>query len=84
MNRRSLLSAVSTLALPTLLPSGSFAQAPFPTRPIRIVSPFSAGGTSDGVVRLLSPTLERMLGQPVVLDNRPGAGGTVGHSAYRG
>jgi tripartite-type tricarboxylate transporter receptor subunit TctC len=78
MNRRSLITAASALALPALLPSGSFAQGSFPNRPIRIVSPFSAGGTSDGVVRLLSPTLERVLGQPVVLDNRPGAGGTVG------
>ena len=84
MNRRSLLTAATTLALPTLLPSGSFAQAPFPNRPIRVVSPFSAGGTSDGVVRLLSPTLERVLGQPVVLDNRPGAGGTVGTAHIAG
>jgi tripartite-type tricarboxylate transporter receptor subunit TctC len=84
MNRRNLLTAASTLALPTLLPSGSFAQAPFPNRPIRVVSPFSAGGTSDGVVRLLSPTLERVLGQPVVLDNRPGAGGTVGTAHIAG
>jgi tripartite-type tricarboxylate transporter receptor subunit TctC len=75
MLRRSLLA--TSLALPALLPSGVLAQS-FPNRPIRIVSPFSAGGTSDGVVRLLSPTLERVLGQPVVLDNRPGAGGTVG------
>ena len=74
MRRRPLLAA---LALPALLPRGALAQA-FPSRPIRIVSPFSAGGTSDGVVRLLSPTLERILGQPIVLDNRPGAGGTVG------
>ena len=74
MRRRSLLA---TLALPALLPRDALAQA-FPSRPIRIVSPFSAGGTSDGVVRLLSPTLERVLGQPIVLDNRPGAGGTVG------
>ena len=84
MNRRSLLTAASTLALPMLLPSGSFAQAAFPNRPIRVVSPFSAGGTSDGVVRLLSPTLERVLGQPVVLDNRPGAGGTVGTAHIAG
>jgi tripartite-type tricarboxylate transporter receptor subunit TctC len=78
MNRRHLLASAVALGLPTLLPSGAFAQPRFPNRPIRVVSPFSAGGTSDGVVRLLSPTLERVLGQPVVLDNRPGAGGTVG------
>ena len=81
MLRRSLLA--TTLALPTLLPAGARAQG-FPNRPIRIVSPFSPGGTSDGVVRLLSPTLERVLGQPVVLDNRPGAGGTVGTAHIAG
>lgn len=78
MNRRHLLTNAAALAMPALLPAGALAQAAFPNRPIRIVSPFSPGGTSDGVVRLLSPTLERVLGQPVVLDNRPGAGGTVG------
>ena len=78
MNRRHLLTSAAALAMPTLVPSGVLAQGAFPNRPIRIVSPFAPGGTSDGVVRLLAPTLERMLGQPVVLDNRPGAGGTVG------
>jgi tripartite-type tricarboxylate transporter receptor subunit TctC len=74
MQRRLLLASACALALPRL----ALAQGTWPNRPIRIVSPFSPGGTSDGVVRLLSPTLERVLGQPVVLDNRPGAGGTVG------
>jgi tripartite-type tricarboxylate transporter receptor subunit TctC len=78
MHRRHLLAGAAALALPTLLPSGVLAQGGFPNRPIRVVSPFSPGGTSDGVVRLLSPTLERVLGQPVVLENRAGAGGTVG------
>lgn len=77
MRRRSLLAGASALALPAL----AKAQAPFPNRPIRIVSPFSPGGTSDGVVRLLSPALERVLGQPIILENRAGAGGTVGTAA---
>jgi tripartite-type tricarboxylate transporter receptor subunit TctC len=72
-SRRHLLAAAAAL-----LPLPTLAQSPFPNRPIRVVSPFSPGGTSDGVVRLISPALERLLGQPVVLDNRPGAGGTVG------
>ena len=62
MNRRRLLSSAAALALPTLLAGGVLAQGAFPNRPIRVVSPFSPGGTSDGVVRLLSPTLERVLG----------------------
>lgn len=74
MRRRSLLASAPLLALPSL----AAAQAPFPNRAIRVISPFSPGGTSDGVIRLLTPTLERLLGQPVVLENRAGAGGTVG------
>ncbi|MCX7373939.1 MAG: tripartite tricarboxylate transporter substrate binding protein [Alphaproteobacteria bacterium] len=75
MQRRLILATLPLLAAPAL------AQTGFPSRPIRVVSPFSPGGTSDGVVRLISPTLERLLGQPVVLENRAGAGGTVGTGA---
>lgn len=59
MQRRLILAALPLLAAPAL------AQTGFPSRPIRVVSPFSPGGTSDGVVRLISPMLERLLGQPV-------------------
>ena len=54
MNRRSLLTAVSTLALPTLLPSGSFAQSAFPNRPIRLVVPYGPGGVTDINARTLA------------------------------
>jgi tripartite-type tricarboxylate transporter receptor subunit TctC len=53
----------------------------YPTRPIRLIVPFAAGGLNDVVARLVAPYLERALGQPVVIDNRPAAGGMVGTDA---
>jgi len=50
----------------------------FPTKPIRIVNPAAPGGNSDVFFRLLQPKMSEVLGQPVVMDYRPGAGGTVG------
>ncbi len=60
--------------------SPAFAET-FPSRPITIVVPFSAGGSSDVIARLLAQPLSQQLGQPVVVDNRPGAGATIG-TAY--
>jgi len=76
MNRRTLLAAA---ALPITAPA--LAQAPWPDRPIRVVVPFAAGGPSDIVVRLIAPRLTATLGQPVVVDNRAGAGGVTGVDA---
>ncbi len=50
----------------------------FPSRPVRIVVPWPAGGTVDGVARVMSGRLSQSLGQPVVIENKPGAGGSVG------
>jgi tripartite-type tricarboxylate transporter receptor subunit TctC len=61
----------------TLLVSVAQAQT-FPQRPVRLISPFSAGGNSDIVGRLLAPKLAERLGQNVIVENRPGAGGTIG------
>ena len=76
LSRRSLvLASLATLA--GLQP----AAADYPERPITIVVPYAAGGAGDSIIRLLSPTIERNLGHPLVIDSRPGGGGTIGAQA---
>ncbi|MDO5624214.1 MAG: tripartite tricarboxylate transporter substrate binding protein BugE [Pseudomonadota bacterium] len=75
MQRRHLIAlAAGTLALSA---SSVFAQS-YPTKPIRLIVPFAAGGTTDIIARVISEPLSRALGQPVVVDNRGGAGGAIG------
>src|SRR5438128_837849 len=50
----------------------------YPHRPVRLIVPFAAGGLNDVVARLIAPYLERSLGQPFIVDNRPAASGIVG------
>src|SRR5262245_22447100 len=57
------------------------AAEPWPVKPIRIGVTFPPGGQTDVVARLIQPYLEARLGQPVVIDNRPGAGGSIGVDA---
>ena len=63
-----------------LVASSVFAQA-WPTKPIKVIVTFSPGGSSDIVARLLGPPLAEKLGQPIIVDNRPGAGATIGANA---
>lgn len=71
--RRNLL-----LGAPALLWRPAAAQDGFPNRPIRIVVPFTPGGITDILARAMAEMLTPRLGQPVLIDNRPGAGGSVG------
>jgi len=67
--------AVATLLLSTAV----FAQS-YPSKPIRMIVPWPAGGTVDGVARVVGPKLAEGLGQPVVVENRAGAGGSIGEA----
>lgn len=61
-----------------LLSTGSFAQSNYPDKPIKLVVPFPPGGLIDNVARLISPALSAQLGQAIVIENKPGAGGNLG------
>jgi len=74
------LCGLVTALLLALAPPASHAQD-YPSRPIRLIVPFAAGGLNDVVARLIAPHLERSLGQPVIVDNRPAASGIVGTDA---
>jgi tripartite-type tricarboxylate transporter receptor subunit TctC len=76
ISRRHLLLAATGQAL---VPTLACAQAGgWPTRPVRIVVPFAAAGTTDILARALAPELQRAFGQPFVVENKPGAGGNTG------
>jgi tripartite-type tricarboxylate transporter receptor subunit TctC len=77
--RTSLVAAALALAGGFVLPSAALAQAAWPAaRPIRLVIPFPAGGATDIVGRTVAQKLSTALGQQVVVDNKAGAGGTIG------
>ena len=78
MKFRSTLLRGSALVL-FLLAFGAQAQ-PYPNRPVRIIVPYPPGSGTDIVARLLGQRIGESWGQPIVVDNRPGAGGTIGNA----
>lgn len=66
------------IALAAAAAGAAFAQAGYPSKPVRLVVPSSAGGGTDIVARIIAPELSKRLGQQVVIDNRPGAGTMIG------
>ena len=81
IGRRNGLAAAAAAALAGLAPgrrARAQAAAPWPGRPVRVVVPFAASGGADTFVRLLTEPLSEALGQPLVVENRPGGGATIG------
>lgn len=77
MQRRTLIAAALS-AMAATLPAMSFAQADYPSKPIKLIVPFPAGGTSDAMGRLIAEELGKGLKQAVVVENIGGAGGAIG------
>ncbi|MDB5954204.1 tripartite tricarboxylate transporter substrate binding protein [Ramlibacter sp.] len=72
------MKRILTLLAATLIAGGAAAQAAWPTKPIRMIVPFTAGSVTDIIARVVSESMSKSLGQPIVIDNKPGAGGTIG------
>ena len=77
--RQFLHLAAGAAALPTV-PRFAWAQA-YPTRPVRLIVPLAPGGATDIVARVIGQWLSERLGQPFIIENRPGAGGNIGTEA---
>jgi len=77
-NRRAALTASAAAAAIALMAPAAWAQGTWPTKPVRIVVPFAAGGTTDILARAVAPELSKAFGQQFIVDNRAGAGGNVG------
>ena len=75
---RSVIATAVAVATASAIPLCVAADA-YPVRPVRIIVPFSPGGTSDLMARVMGQQLSEQLGQPFVVDNRAGASGTIGH-----
>ena len=73
----SILLPLAAISICTSLSGAAFAQA-WPNKPIRFIVPFAAGGLTDVVARIVSPKLSEALGQPIIIENKGGAGGTLG------
>src|SRR3954462_2520333 len=76
LTRRTLLATIAAAPLASL--ASRPARAASPEKPIRLIVPFAAGGNADFVGRLVGDSMAHTLGQPIVIDNRSGAGGSLG------
>lgn len=84
LNRRQVIASAAAFAAPALLPAHVLAQDKFPNRPIKLIAPWPAGGSSDAVMRAFGDSASKALGVPVIVENKPGVGGTLGAAAMVG
>nr|MDQ6882190.1 tripartite tricarboxylate transporter substrate-binding protein [Pseudomonadota bacterium] len=74
---KKLISALAILAA-VVASSVAMAQALYPAKPIRFIVPFTAGSGTDIIARTVGDSMSKSMGQPILIENRPGAGGTIG------
>jgi tripartite-type tricarboxylate transporter receptor subunit TctC len=72
------MKRILTLVAATLLAGAAAAQGAYPSKPIKMVVPFTAGSVTDIIARTVADTMSKGLNQPVIIENKPGAGGTIG------
>jgi tripartite-type tricarboxylate transporter receptor subunit TctC len=80
LSRRSVLAAAALAAGATLCAAPAFAQGNWPSKPITLVVSYPAGGDTDAMARLYAEKLQARLGQPVIVENKPGASGIIGNN----
>ena len=78
MQRLSMAASVAVASCMLVTATPVQAQSPYPNRPIKLVAPFPPGGTSDVLSRVIAKKLGEALGQPITVDNKPGASGNIG------
>ena len=78
--RRCIAIAFAGATAGGAMPQAVAADAAYPTRPIRIIVPYPPGGSTDPTARAFGTWISERFGVPVVIDNRPGAGATIGHA----
>jgi len=81
MNRRSLIVALAPVLTTPLVAAPALSQGGWPNRPVRVIVPFTPGGSTDAMARVTAAKLSEKLGQPFVVENRPGANGAIGGRA---
>ncbi len=78
LNRKNFLKQAGAFAAATLMAQMAHAQGTYPNRPIKLIVPYAAGGSVDAFARVIGPSLEAKLKQPIIIENVPGAGGAIG------
>ncbi len=81
LNRRAIVKGAAAALAAPMLGTGAFAQAAWPNRPVRVIVPYPPAGGADTTARLLFTKLGELWGQQFIIDNRGGAGGTIGETA---